>query len=55
MYSSKNIAFILTSLEAIEKLKIYTKAVHLTDDFFEKDDHLIYGASLMLLIIMYIT
>lgn len=49
MYSSKNIAFILTSLESIEKLKIYTKDVSSAEELLEKDDQLIYNACLTLL------
>ena len=49
MYSTKNIAYILTSLEAIEKLRIYTKDVTTAEDLFERDDQIIYNASLTLL------
>lgn len=49
MYSGKNIAYILTSLESIEKIKIYTRDVRSADDLFDRDDQLIYNACLTLL------
>ena len=49
MYDYKNIAYVLTSLEAIEKLLIYTKDVKSAKDFLERDDQLIYNACLTLL------
>ena len=49
MYDSKHIAFILTSLEAIEKLKIYTKGIGSADALLEAQDQMVYNACLTLL------
>ena len=49
MYSAKNVAYILTSLEAIEKIKIYTQDISDAEDLFDRDDQLIYNACLTLL------
>ena len=49
MYSTKNVAYLLTSLEAIEKLLIYTDGIDNPIDFLESQDQLIYNASLTLL------
>ncbi len=49
MYSVKNVAYILTSLEAIEKIKIYTRDIKNAEDLFDRDDQLIYNACLTLL------
>ena len=45
MYSTKNVAYLLTSLEAIEKLLIYTDGIDNPIDFLESQDQLIYNAS----------
>ena len=49
MYDSKNIAYVLTSLEEIEKLLIYTEGIQSTKGFLERDDQLVYNACLTLL------
>ena len=49
MYDSKNIAYVLTSLEAIEKLLIYTEGIQTAKDFLERSDQLVYNACLTLL------
>ncbi|MEL6356989.1 MAG: HepT-like ribonuclease domain-containing protein [Bacteroidota bacterium] len=49
MYDKKNIAYILTSLEAIEKLKIYTSSITTPEEFLERNDQMVYNACLTLL------
>jgi len=49
MYNKKNIAYLLTSLEAIEKLKIYTKGINTPEEFLDKSDQMVYNACLTLL------
>lgn len=50
MYSDKNLIFILTILEAIEKLQIYTKPFSNAQDFYFADDQLSFNASSNLLL-----
>ena len=49
MYDSKNIAFVLTCLESIEKLRLYTKNIESAEAFLETSDQLVYNACLTLL------
>ena len=49
MYSSNNIAYVLTCLEAIEKLILYTRDIEGAEDFLERNDQLNYNACLTLL------
>lgn len=49
MYDKKNLAFVLTTLEAIEKLWIYTEDVKTGEELLERDDQMIYNASVLLL------
>ena len=50
MYSDKNLIYILTILEAIEKLKIYTNRFSNAHDFWLADDQLNFNASSNLLL-----
>ena len=50
MYSDKNLIFVLTILEAIEKLQIYTTPFSNADDFYFADDQLSFNASSNLLL-----
>lgn len=49
MYSDKNLIHILTVLEAIEKIFIYTKEIETADDFLWQDDQKNFNASISLL------
>ena len=50
MYSDKNLIYILTILEAIEKLKIYTKDFSNAHDFWLANNQLNFNASSNLLL-----
>ncbi len=50
MYSDKNLIYILTILEAVEKLLIYTKKFSNAHDFWFADDQLNFNASSNLLL-----
>lgn len=50
MYSDKNLIYILTILEAIEKLQIYTKEFSNAHDFWLAEDQLNFNASSNLLL-----
>lgn len=52
MYSSKNVAFLLTMLEAIEKIAIYTKGIKSAEDLLAKDDQLVFNACQTLLMVI---
>lgn len=52
MYSKKNIAYILTSLEAIEKIFIYTKDLSNAEDFLKANDQLNFNACQTLLMVI---
>ena len=49
MYDKKNLAYLLTALEAIEKLWIYTAHIRTADELLQKDDQLIFNACQTLL------
>jgi uncharacterized protein with HEPN domain len=50
MYKDKNLVYILTILEAIEKIKIYSKNFENTDDFLWDNNQQNFNASVNLLI-----
>jgi len=50
MYSDKNLIYIFTILEAIEKILIYTKDFEDEDEFYKSDDQLYFNAVVNLLI-----
>ena len=52
MYDKRNFTYILTTLEAIEKIFIYTKAVHNADDFYNLSDQLNFNACQILLLVI---
>ena len=52
MYDKRNIIFILTSLEAIEKIAIYTEGIKTAEEFIDKKDQLIFNACQTLLMII---
>lgn len=52
MYNRRNLVFVLTILESIEKLYIYTADIHSANDLYEKDDQLNYNACLNLLAVV---
>lgn len=52
MYDKKNLAYVLTSPEAIEKIFIYTKSIKTADDFFDKKDQLIFNACQTLIMVI---
>ncbi len=54
MYSDSNLIYILTVLEAIEKLKIYTKEFNNAHDFWQANDQLYFNASSNLLLVYYL-
>ncbi|MEZ4986813.1 MAG: HepT-like ribonuclease domain-containing protein [Saprospiraceae bacterium] len=52
MYSTKNIAYILTSLESIEKIYIYTKDINGPEEFIQANDQLNFNACQALLMVI---
>ena len=50
MYSDKNLIYVLTILEAIEKLKIYTKDFTNAQDFWQSENQLYFNACSNLLL-----
>jgi len=48
MYKDKNLVYILTILEAIEKIKIYSKNFENTDDFLWDNNQQNFNASVNL-------
>lgn len=52
MYDSKNVAFLLTMLEAIEKIKIYTKGIDSPESLLAKDDQMVFNACQTLLMVV---
>ncbi len=52
MYSDTNLIYILTVLEAIEKLKIYVKDFDNALEFWEAEDQLYFNASSNLLLVI---
>ena len=44
MYNSKNIVYLLTMLEAIEKIRIYTAGLDTAEKLLAKDDQLVFNA-----------
>lgn len=50
MYSDKNLVYIFTILEAIEKINIYSKDFDNEEDFYESEDQLYFNAVVNLLI-----
>jgi uncharacterized protein with HEPN domain len=52
MFSDKNLAYILTTLEAIEKINLYTKEFDDPEVFYEANDQLNFNATYNLLIVV---
>jgi uncharacterized protein with HEPN domain len=52
MFSDKNLAYILTTLEAIEKINLYTKDFIDPEVFYEANDQLNFNATYNLLIVV---
>lgn len=52
MYETKNFTYILTSLEAIEKIFIYAKGCKSTDVFFQKNEQMNFNACQTLLLVI---
>jgi uncharacterized protein with HEPN domain len=52
MFSDKNLAYIPTSLEGIEKINIYTKGFANPEVFYEANDQLNFNATYDLLIVV---
>lgn len=52
MYSTRNIAYILTSLESIEKIYIYTKTIKSAEEFIKANDQLNFNACQTLLMVI---
>lgn len=52
MYSDRNLAYILTVLEAIEKIFLYTKDFNDPDVFYSSNDQLNFNATYTLLIVV---
>lgn len=52
MYSDKNLAYILTILESIEKVNIYTDLFEDPEAFYEANDQLNFNATYNLLIVI---
>lgn len=50
MFNSKNTIYLLTCLESIEKIYLYTNNINSPEELLEKDDQLIYNACLTLLL-----
>jgi uncharacterized protein with HEPN domain len=52
MFSDKNLAYILTILESIEKINLYTKGFKNPEIFYEANDQLNFNATYNLLIVV---
>ena len=52
MFEKKNLTYILTSLEAIEKCFIYTKGMEEAEEFFERNDQMNFNACQILLLVI---
>jgi uncharacterized protein with HEPN domain len=52
MYSDRNLAYILTVLEAIEKILLYTKEFNDPEAFYSSNDQLNFNATYTLLIVV---
>ena len=52
MYDKKNIAYVLTSLEAVEKIFIYTKDINSAEAFLKGNDQLNFNACQTLLMVI---
>ncbi len=52
MFSDKNLAYVLTILEAIEKIVLYTKSFESPEEFYEANDQLNFNATYNLLIVI---
>ena len=52
MYNKKNITYVLTILEAIEKILIYTERFETAEEFFESNDQLEFNACQTLLLVI---
>lgn len=52
MYEKKNLTYILTILEAIEKIFIYSKNMESASQFFEQNDQMNFNACQILLLVI---
>ena len=52
MYDVKNLTYVLTSLEAIEKIFIYTQEIRDEKEFFDKNTQLVFNACQTLLMVI---
>ncbi len=52
MYEKKNLTYILTILESIEKLYIYTKDIEDADEFYIKNEQMNFNACQILLLVI---
>lgn len=52
MFSNKNLAYLLTALEAIEKINIYSSGFDNPESFYEANDQLNFNACFNLLIVI---
>lgn len=52
MYEKKNFTYILTILEAIEKIYLYTKAFQDADEFYQANDQMNFNACQALLLVI---
>ena len=52
MYEKRNLTYVLTALEAIEKIFIYAEGVNDSDSFFALNDQMNFNASQTLLLVI---
>jgi len=52
MFDKRNIAFIFTALEAVEKILLYTQGVVNSDEFLEKNKQVNFNACQTLLLVI---
>lgn len=52
MYSAKNVAYLLTMLEAIEKIRLYTVGLDTAEKLLAKDDQMVFNACQTLLMVI---
>lgn len=52
MYEKKNITYVLTILDSIEKIFIYTDGIETAEDFHERNDQLEFNACQALLLVI---
>lgn len=52
MYEKKNITYVLTILEAIEKIYIYTRKIQTAEEFYNQNDQLEFNACQTLLLVI---